>query len=57
VRTFETDPLKGSAWKDAQVTYIAAPAAKSLGMRLVAVKPFRAPPLAVRFDNILVRTE
>ncbi len=57
VETFTTNTVKGSAWKVTQVTYIAPPAAKSLAVRLVAVKPFRDPPLAVSFDNILVRTE
>jgi hypothetical protein len=57
VRTFETEPQRGSAWNAAKVTYIAAATAQSLSMRLVAVKPFRDPPLAVSFDNILVRME
>jgi hypothetical protein len=57
VRTFTTSPVKGSAWKANQVTYISPPTAKSLAMRLVAIKPFRDAPLAVRFDNILVRTD
>jgi hypothetical protein len=57
VEAFTTNTVKGSAWKVTQVTYIAPPLAKSLAMRLVAVKPFRDPPLAVSFDNVLVRTE
>jgi hypothetical protein len=57
VESFTTNTVKGSAWKVAQVTYIAPLLAKSLAMRLVAVKPFRDPPVAVSFDNILVRTE
>jgi hypothetical protein len=57
VETFTTNTVKGSAWKVNQVTYIAPPTGKSIAMRLVAVKPFRDPPVAVSFDNILVRTE
>lgn len=55
--TFNSNLVKGSTWKASQVTYISPATAKSLLVRLVAVKLFRDPSLAVGFDNVLVRTE
>jgi hypothetical protein len=49
--------LQGSTWSVAQLTYLTPTSAKSIAMRLIAQKPFRADPVTVQFDNALVRTE
>lgn len=43
------------AWKSVDLQALAPATAKSMLVRLVAVKPFRQPSLIVRFDNVLVR--
>lgn len=49
--------VTGSAWNIAQLTFWTPPTAQSITLRLTTIKPFRAEPEKVRFDNVLVRTD
>ena len=49
--------LEETAWTMTELTYFTPSAARSVSMRLIALKPFRAPPAEVRFDNVLVRAD
>jgi hypothetical protein len=54
----KTSPFtEGAAWSVARLTYFTPTTAKSVAMRLVAQKPFRASPSEVLFDNALVRAD
>lgn len=53
----ESNFVEGSSWSVAQLTYLTPATAKSISLRLLVIKPFRAEPEKVRFDNVLVRTD
>ena len=53
----DSNYIEGSSWSVAQITYLTPTSTKSIALRLIAIKPFRAEPVNVRFDNVLVRTD
>jgi hypothetical protein len=48
---------QGSGWQLADLTYQTPTTAKSVGLRLVSVKPFGDPPVTVLFDNVLMHAD
>jgi hypothetical protein len=49
--------LKGAEWKTAELTYLTPSTARSVGLRLISIKPFRQPAVTLLFDNLLMRTD
>lgn len=49
--------IQGTTWSVAEITYLMPVAAKSVALRLIAIKPFKDEPTPILFDNVLVRTD
>ncbi len=52
-----TNLVKGPEWQVAEIIYLTPTTAKSIAVRLAQIKPFRQAPVAVLFDNVLVRAD
>jgi hypothetical protein len=53
----ESNLVEATDWSVAEKTYLTSTLAQSVTLRLLAIKPFRADPAKVRFDNVLVRPD